>query len=145
MRVPADTPLLKRVLLASTLGLIVVVGGASAAQAAGLAPTPTQLRVTGATTSSVSLQWNGNLLASSHGVYRGASLVGSTQGTSYTVTGLACGTSYVFGVDSVDVLGGRIKQTEGKAIACAAGQLCRGRDRRRRRGGGIAVLIEQLR
>jgi chitodextrinase len=108
MRVPADTPWPKRVLLATALGLVAVVaGGAPAADAAGLAPTPTGFRTTGVTTTSVSLAWNPSTLASGYGVYRNGTRVASTTATSTTVTGLACGTTYTFGVDAVDVLGGR--------------------------------------
>ena len=84
-----STPWLQRALLATTFVLVAIAGGAPAADAAGLAPPPTQLRATGATTSSVSLEWTGNLLASSYGVYRNGALVGSTTATTYTVTGLA--------------------------------------------------------
>jgi chitodextrinase len=108
MRVPADTPWPKRVLLAIALGLVALVaGGSSAANAAGLAPTPTGFRTTGVTTTTVSLAWNASVLAAGYGVYRNGTRIASTTGTAYTVTGLACGTTYTLAVDAADVLGGR--------------------------------------
>src|SRR4051794_34173492 len=106
MRVPADTPWPRRALLATVLGVVAFAGG-SAANAAGLAPTPTGFRPTAVTPTSVALAWNGSAFAAGYGVYRNGTRVASTTSTSYTAAGLQCGTTYTFGVDAVDVLGGR--------------------------------------
>jgi chitodextrinase len=71
--------------------------------------TPTALAVTGTTASSVSLAWSpstDNVGVAGYGIYNGA-LVASTGSTSYTLSGLACGTAYTLGVDAYDAAGNR--------------------------------------
>jgi hypothetical protein len=88
------------------------------------APTmPGGLAVTGATTSSVSLGWTAssdNVGVAGYGVYKNGVNVASTQATSYSVSGLACGTTYTFSVDAYDAAGNR----SGKASISAATSAC---------------------
>jgi chitodextrinase len=86
--------------------------------------TPGSLRVTGATTSSVSLAWNAssdNVGVAGYTVYNGTPGVGSTSATTYTVPSLACGTSYSFAVDAYDAAGNRSTKATvtGSTTACA--------------------------
>lgn len=75
------------------------------------APTaPTNLRTTGVTSSSISLAWNAssdNVGVTGYRILRGTTTVATVSGTtlSYTVTGLASGTSYTFTVQSLDAAG----------------------------------------
>jgi chitodextrinase len=75
------------------------------------APTaPSGLAVGGQTQSSVTLTWSpssDNVGVTGYGRYRDGSLVASGTGTSYTFTGLACGTSYTLAVDAYDAAGNR--------------------------------------
>jgi hypothetical protein len=81
------------------------------------------LQKTGSTETSVSLSWNAstdNVAVTGYGVYRDASLLGSTGGTSYVMSGLACGTSYFFSVDAYDAAANR----SAKVTATAATSAC---------------------
>ncbi|MFJ4499582.1 cellulase family glycosylhydrolase [Streptomyces sp. NPDC088864] len=73
------------------------------------APTaPAGLTVTGTTASSVSLSWRAasdDTGVTGYDVYRGATKVGTTTGTTYTDTGLAAGTSYTYAVRARDAAG----------------------------------------
>jgi len=75
------------------------------------APTaPTGLNQTGATQNSVSVSWTAstdNVGVTGYDVYRGTSSIGPTAQTTYTLTGLACGTGYSFGVEAFDAAGNR--------------------------------------
>lgn len=69
---------------------------------------PGNLRVTGTTSSSISLAWNAssdNVGVTGYDVYRGSSLVTTVSGTSYTDTGLAANTSYTYTVRARDAAG----------------------------------------
>jgi chitodextrinase len=80
-----------------------------------LAPTtPTNLTVTGATASSVSLSWGAsfdNVGVAGYDVYKNGNKAGSSTTTTYTVTGLSCGTSNTFAVAAYDAAGNRSAQT----------------------------------
>lgn len=80
-------------------------GGAADTQA----PTmPTNLAVTGVTTSSVSLSWTAstdNVGVTGYNVYQGTTQVMTVTGTTATVTGLAAGTAYTFKVAAKDAAG----------------------------------------
>jgi fibronectin type III domain protein/calcineurin-like phosphoesterase family protein len=57
---------------------------------------------------SVVLSWSpssDNVGVAGYNVYLGNSRIASTVGTSYTATGLTCGTSYAFGVEAYDAAG----------------------------------------
>jgi chitinase len=69
---------------------------------------PGSLRVTGTTSSSVSLAWNAstdNVGVTGYDVYRGATKVATATGTSYTDSGLASGTTYTYTVRARDGAG----------------------------------------
>jgi chitodextrinase len=69
---------------------------------------PTNLRATAATTSSVDIAWKAstdNVGVTGYRVYKGGAFVATTTATAYQFTGLACGTSYTFGVDAYDAAG----------------------------------------
>ena len=69
---------------------------------------PTGLKVTGVTTSSVSLAWNAatdNVGVVKYRVFQNGVQVGETTGTSYTVTSLASFTQYTYVVVAVDAAG----------------------------------------
>jgi hypothetical protein len=69
---------------------------------------PTGVKVTGTTSSSVSLAWNAstdNIGVTGYDVYRGGTLATSVTGTSATVGGLAASTTYSFTVRARDAAG----------------------------------------
>ncbi len=66
---------------------------------------PTNLRVTGFTSSSISLAWNAstdNIGVAGYRIYRNGSQIGAATGTTYTDTGLANNTTYTYQVDAYD-------------------------------------------
>src|ERR671937_2446853 len=73
------------------------------------APTaPTNLTVTGSTQSSVSVSWSAssdNVGVAGYNVYVNGSKVATTTSTSYTASGLTCGSSYTLGVEAFDAAG----------------------------------------
>ncbi|SNR44532.1 M36 family metallopeptidase [Dokdonia pacifica] len=73
------------------------------------APTvPTNLAVTGVTTSSVALSWTAstdNVGVTAYDVFQGSSNLGEVTGTTANVTGLAEGTTYQFSVRAKDAAG----------------------------------------
>ena len=69
---------------------------------------PTNLRTTSATTSSLALAWNAstdNVAVARYDIYRATTKVGTATTTSYTMSGLTCGTTYTVGVKAVDTTG----------------------------------------
>jgi len=84
---------------------------------------PSGLASSGVSQSSVSLSWNAssdNVGVAGYGVYRNGTLVASPSGTTASVSGLTCGTSYSFTVDAVDGAGNRSAQSSPLAVATAA-------------------------
>ena len=77
--------------------------------------TPTGLTVTGSTTTSVSISWSAsfdNVSVTGYDVYKGSTVAGTTSTfTSYTVSGLTCGTSYTLAVDAFDAAGNKSGKT----------------------------------
>lgn len=70
--------------------------------------TPTNVTVTGVTSSSVSLSWTAstdNVGVTGYDVYQGTNLALSVAGTSATVSGLSAGTAYTFKVAAKDAAG----------------------------------------
>ncbi|MEU6284459.1 endo alpha-1,4 polygalactosaminidase [Streptomyces sp. NPDC047028] len=70
--------------------------------------TPTGLKATGATGSSVSLAWQAstdNVAVTGYDVYRGGQKVGTAAGTSYTDGGLTASTTYQYYVKARDAAG----------------------------------------
>ncbi|MFC1430448.1 cellulose binding domain-containing protein [Streptacidiphilus sp. N1-3] len=69
---------------------------------------PSNLAVSGTTSSSAALSWTGstdNVGVTGYNVYRGGTLVGTATGTSYTDTGLSASTGYSYTVKAVDAAG----------------------------------------
>jgi chitodextrinase len=83
---------------------------------------PGNVHTTGATATSVSLDWDAatdDVGVTGYGVYRDGTLVASPAGSSATVSGLVCGTSYTFAVDAVDAAGNRSAQASLSAATSA--------------------------
>ena len=75
--------------------------------------TPSGLKTTGATPSSVSISWTGstdNVGVAGYGIYLDGALKTSGTQTSYTLSNLNCGTSYNVAVDAYDAAGNRSSQ-----------------------------------
>ena len=71
---------------------------------------PTGLAVQGRTQTGITVGWTAssdNVGVTGYGRYRNGSLVSSGTGTSYTFSGLTCGTSYSLGIDAYDAAGNR--------------------------------------
>jgi poly(3-hydroxybutyrate) depolymerase len=70
-------------------------------------PAPTGLQVTGVTTTSVTLAWNGTAGAAAYDVYRGGAKVNSTPvgATTYTDSGLMSGATYSYTVWALTAAG----------------------------------------
>ena len=78
---------------------------------------------TDATLSTLSVSWNAstdNVGVTGYGVYRDGVLHGSTSSRSYTLSGLACGRSYVITVDAYDLAGNRSGKSTGLTLATSA-------------------------
>src|SRR2546421_104165 len=100
---------LARTLLALAIAALAVVIPASAASPLAPPSTPTALAASAGQVS-IALSWNAstdNVGVAGYGVYRGGTSMGSTPTTSFTFTGLTCGTSYALGVDAFDAAGNR--------------------------------------
>src|SRR6185369_3205049 len=75
--------------------------------------TPGSLAKSGSTQTSVSLAWSASsddTGVSGYTVYRDGTSAGAPTGTSYTVSGLGCGTSYLFAVEARDAAGNHSAQ-----------------------------------
>lgn len=76
--------------------------------------TPTNLAATASTTTSVSVSWTAstdNVAVTGYGLYNVGSVpIATTTSTTYTFTGLVCGTAYTLGVDAFDAAGNRSAQ-----------------------------------
>ena len=85
--------------------------------------TPKAFAATKSTRTSISVSWSpsSSLLVSGYGLYRNSRSVGSTTNTSYTYTGLACGTRYTLAVDAYDTFGKRSTKASitASTAACA--------------------------
>lgn len=72
------------------------------------APTAPTLTASGTTSTATNLSWSGatdNIGVTGYDIYRGTTLLGSTTGTSYSVTGLTASTTYTFTVRAKDAAG----------------------------------------
>lgn len=86
--------------------------------------TPTGLQVTGTTTSSVSLTWTAstdNTAVTEYDVLEGATVVGTSAVTSFTVTGLLPGTSHTFAVLAKDAAGNASAPSAGVTAQTSGG------------------------
>ena len=90
-----------------------------------LPPTPGNLRSTGVTSSSVSLAWDASPpqpnCSVSYQVRQGGTQVGTTSGTTHTVTGLSPSTTYSFTVIAVNQFGSSGPSNTATATTSAAG------------------------
>jgi chitodextrinase len=87
---------------------------------------PAAFQATGSTQTSISTSWTAsgdNVGVTGYRLYRGASSVATTTGTSFTFTGLTCGSSYTLGVEAYDAVGNTSPRTtlSGTTVACSAG------------------------
>ena len=76
---------------------------------------PTGLTVGSRTTTSIAVSWTAssdNVGVAGYGVYSNGSLVATPASTSYTLSGLTCGTSYTVAVDAYDAAGNRSAQDQ---------------------------------
>ena len=91
------------------------------------APTvPGSLAASGATQTSITLSWAAStdgVGVAGYSVYQGSSTVGSSPTPGYTVSGLACGTSYTLAADAYDAAGNRSAkaQISASTSACPTG------------------------
>jgi hypothetical protein len=72
---------------------------------------PGQLRMVGASESTISIAWAASDGADRYEVFLNGFAAQVAAGTSATLTGLACGTSYALGVEAIGGSGGRSPQT----------------------------------
>jgi hypothetical protein len=79
------------------------------------------------TQNSIGVRWNAstdNRGVTGYRLYRNGTLVGTTTNTSYSVTGLACGTSYSIGLTAIDAAGNESNRAEATGTtstsACSA-------------------------
>jgi chitodextrinase len=83
---------------------------------------PTRLTASGATRSSITLSWSASVddvAVIGYGRFRNDSLVSSGTETSFTFTGLSCGTSYTLAVDAYDAAGNRSPKAQSLASTTA--------------------------
>ncbi len=69
---------------------------------------PTNLSASNTTQTTTDLSWNAatdNIAVTGYDVYRGASIIATVSGTSYSVVGLSASTSYAFSVKAKDAAG----------------------------------------
>ena len=101
-------------------------GGGQAPSADTTAPVgPGGLTRTGATETSISLSWTAatdDVGVTEYGLYRNGTRVGTSSGTTGTVSGLACSTTYTLGVDAADAAGNRsaVRTISANTSACVA-------------------------
>jgi chitodextrinase len=106
--VPAGTPSPGRWRVHTPAGVAVSADTFTVAPDRTRPSTPGTLSATDATAHSVSLAWSpssDNVGVVGYRVYVGETAMGSATGTSYTMTGLDCGTTYTFGVEGEDDAG----------------------------------------
>lgn len=88
------------------------------------APTAPTLAASGTTSTSTNLSWSGatdNVAVTGYDVYQGASLIGSTASTSYTVTSLSPSTTYTFSVRAKDAAGNVSSSSNSVSVTTLAG------------------------
>jgi chitinase len=92
----------------ATVSAIAVTGGSGGGGDTTPPSAPSNLHVTGTTSSSVSLAWNAstdNVGVTGYDVYRGTTKVGTVTGTTFTNTGLTASTTYSYTVKAHDAAG----------------------------------------
>ncbi|BEV03097.1 reprolysin-like metallopeptidase [Chryseobacterium gambrini] len=88
------------------------------------APTAPTLAASGTTSTSTNLSWSGatdNVGVTGYDVYQGASLIGSTASTSYTVSSLSPSTTYSFTVRAKDAAGNASVSSNTVSVTTLAG------------------------
>lgn len=88
------------------------------------APTAPTLAASGTTSTSTNLSWSGatdNVGVTGYDVYQGASLIGSTASTSYTVSNLSPSTTYSFTVRAKDAAGNTSVSSNTVSVTTLAG------------------------
>ena len=88
-------------ILIGAIVVLALVPGATARQAAPAPSKPSGITVVSWTSSSLGISWKASASGVSYRVYLGSKQVASTTATTYTFTGLTCGTSYRMGVETV--------------------------------------------
>lgn len=89
-----------------------------------VAPTAPTLAASGTTSTSTNLSWSGatdNVGVTGYDVYMGASLIGSTASTTYTVTNLTPSTTYSFSVKAKDAAGNASSSSNTVNVTTLAG------------------------
>ncbi|MDC8103854.1 reprolysin-like metallopeptidase [Chryseobacterium sp. PTM-20240506] len=89
-----------------------------------VAPTAPTLAASGTTATTTNLSWSGatdNVGVTGYDVYQGASLIGSTASTSYTVTSLSPSTTYSFTVKAKDAAGNTSAASNSVSVTTLAG------------------------
>ncbi|AZB26312.1 T9SS C-terminal target domain-containing protein [Chryseobacterium bernardetii] len=89
-----------------------------------VAPTAPTLAASGTTSISTNLSWSGatdNVGVTGYDVYMGASLIGSTASTTYTVTNLTPSTTYSFSVKAKDAAGNASSSSNTVNVTTLAG------------------------
>jgi hypothetical protein len=89
-----------------------------------IAPTAPTLAASGTTSTSTNLSWSGATDAvgvTGYDVYQGASLIGSTASTTYTVTSLTPSTTYSFSVKAKDAAGNISPSSNTVSVTTLAG------------------------
>jgi chitodextrinase len=77
--------------------------------------TPTNLTATAATSTSITVNWTAstdNVGVAAYTVYNGSNVAGTTNGSSYTISGLTCGTGFTIGVVASDAAGNSSGKTQ---------------------------------
>ena len=80
---------------------------------------------TGATTTSIAVSWSpasDNVAVAGYSLFVAGSAIGTTGQSSYTFSGLSCGTSYALGIEAYDAAGNRSPRItlQADAAACAS-------------------------
>ncbi|MEW2251430.1 glycoside hydrolase family 18 protein [Streptomyces sp. NPDC006975] len=96
-------------------------GGGGTDPAPTVPAAPAGLAVTGTTSSSVSLSWNGVSGATAYTVYRDGAKAATVTGTSATVSGLAASTAYSFQVTASNAAGESARSAAVTATTAATG------------------------
>lgn len=89
-----------------------------------VSPTAPTLAASGTTSTSTNLSWSGatdNVGVTGYDVYMGASLIGSTASTTYTVTNLTPSTTYSFSVKAKDAAGNASSSSNTVNVTTLAG------------------------
>ena len=86
--------------------------------------TPSNLSVAGVTATGFTLSWTAStdrVGVAGYRVWLNSTAVGTTSATSYSFSGLACGTSYSVGVDAYDAAGNHSSRASVSASTAACG------------------------